>query len=131
MVRGLKVALFVYGVLQALLGIAFIFVPVWVGTMFGFTEVADLAAYLVTMLGGGLVAAAFLLILTGLDPLGNTLGLKFAIVWSALGAVTQLYSMSQGIVSFGQAGVGTILDAIFALIFLFLYPWRQEQTQKT
>ncbi len=125
MIRGLKVALIVYGVMQAVLGFAFIIAPHQVGDMFGLGEIADYVPYLMAMLGGCFIAASFVLIVTGLNPLGHINGVKFAILWSILGAITGLYSIVQGAVDFSQAGTGIIIDAVFAVAFLALYPYRK------
>ncbi len=125
MIRGLKIALIVYGAIHVLLGFAFIVAPHQVGSMFGFGEIADYVPYIMAMFGGGFIAASFVFIVTGLDPLGHITGVKFAILWSVLGVVTQLYSMIQGAVDFSQAGMGIICDAVFAIAFLALYPYRK------
>ncbi len=125
MVRGLKIALIVYGVMQALLGLAFIVAPDQVGSMFGLKEIASYVPYIMAMLGGCMIAAAFVFLVTGLNPLSHIIGVKFAILWSILGALTALYSIIRGAVDFSQAGTGVILDAVFAIAFLALYPYRK------
>ncbi|MFC2006291.1 hypothetical protein ACFLVG_05015 [Chloroflexota bacterium] len=125
MIRGLKVALIVYGVVHVLLGLAFILTPYQLGSMFGLGEIADYVPYPMALLGGGFIAASFLFIVTGLNPLEHISGVKFAILWSSLGIITGLYSIARGAVDFSQAGMGIILDVVFAIAFLALYPYRK------
>ncbi|MFH0768819.1 MAG: hypothetical protein V1932_04545 [Chloroflexota bacterium] len=126
MIRSLKVALILYGAIHVLFGFGFIVAPQLVGSISGFDELAPSALYVMAMLGGGFIAVSFLLIVTGLNPLEHISGLKFAILWSVLGVVTQLYSVLQGVVDFSQAGTGIICDAVFAIAFLALYPYRRQ-----
>ncbi len=126
MIRGLKVALIVYAVIQALLGLASIVAPDQVGSMFGLGKIAYYVPYILAMFGCCLIAASFVFIVTGLNPLEHITGVKFAILWSILGAITGLYSIIQGAVNFSQAGTGIIMDAVFAIAFLALYPYRKS-----
>ena len=125
MIRGLRIALIVYGVIHALFGLAFILAPYQVGCMFGLGEIADYVPYLMALLGGSFIAASFLFIVTGLNPLEHITGVKFAILWSILCVITGLYSIGRGAVDFSQAGMGIIIDAVFAVAFLALYPYRK------
>jgi hypothetical protein len=52
---------------------------------------------------------------------------KFAILWTILGALAGLYAVIQGAVNFGEVGMQIIMDAVFAVVFLALYPWRATQ----
>ncbi len=126
MIRGLKIALIGYGVMHIFLGFAFIIAPKQIGSLFGFGEITGYVPYIMAMLGGGFIAVSFLLTVTGLNPLEHIGGVKFAILWSILGVITQLYSILQGAVNFSQAGMGIISDAVFAIAFLALYPYRKS-----
>ncbi len=126
MIRGLKIALIVYGVIHILLGLALIITPHQTGDMLGLGEIADYVPYFMAMWGSLFIAASFLLIVTGLNPLEHITGVKFAILWSTLGAITGAYSIIQGAVDFSQAGIGIIEDAVFAIAFLVLYPYRRS-----
>jgi hypothetical protein len=125
MIRGLKIALIVYGAILILLGLALIIAPYQTGSMFGFGEIATYVPYLTALLGGGFIAVSVWFIVAGLDPLRHISLVKLAILWSSLGVVTGLYSIAQGAVDFSQAGMGIILDAVFAIAFLALYPYRK------
>ena len=125
MIRGLKIALIVYGAIHILFGLAFIIAPYQVATMFGLGEIAAYVTYLLALLGGTFIAAAFLLIVAGKDPLGHITVVKFAILLATLGAVMGLYSIIRGAADFSLAGMGIIMDAVFAVAFLALYPYRK------
>ena len=125
MIRGLKIALIVYGAILILSGLAFIIAPYQVASMSGLGEIAAQVPYFMASLGGCFIAVSVWFIVAGLDPLRHISLVKLAILWSSLGVVTGLYSIVQGAVDFSQAGMGIILDAVFAIAFLALYPYRK------
>ena len=125
MIRGLKIALLTYGAIHVLFGISFIIAPHQVAITFGIGEIADYVPYLMALLGGAFIAISFLLIVAGMNPLGHITVVKFVILWTILGVVMGLYSIVRGAVDFSVAGTGIIMDAIFAVTFLALYPYRQ------
>ena len=125
MIRGLKIALIVYGAILILSGIAFIIAPYQVASMSGLGEIAAQVPYFMALLGGCFIAVSVWFIVAGLEPLRHISLVKLAILWSSLGVVTGLYSIVQGAVDFSQAGMGIILDAVFAIAFLALYPYRK------
>ena len=124
MIRALKVVLIVYGVINILLGLAFILAPYQAASLMGFGEIADLGVYVGALYGATAIAASVWLIAAGRDPLRHITWVKFAILWSILLAVAGLYLVVRGAVDFSQAGVGIIIDAVFAAAFLVFYPWR-------
>ena len=125
MIRGLKIALIVYGVIHILLGLALAVAPYQAASMFGLGEIADYVPYLTALLGGCFIAVSVWFIVAGLDPLRHICLVKLAILWSSLGVVMGLYSILRGAVDFSQAGTGIILDAVFATAFLAFYPYRK------
>jgi len=124
MIRALKVTMIVWGIIGILFGLAFIFVPYELGGMLGYEEGPDYVPYFLASLGGCFIAVSVFLIAAARDPLRHIYWVKFAILWSILGVVIGLYSIIRGYVDFGQAGMGVILDAVFAVAFLVFYPWR-------
>lgn len=124
MIRGLKIVLIVYGVIGILLGLAFLVVPYQVASMFGFGEIAAYVPYIMAMCGVSFIAPAVWLIVAGRDPLRHITWVKFAILWSILLVVAGAYSIVQGAADFSQIGTGIITDAVFAVAFLALYPYR-------
>lgn len=128
MIRGLKVAMIVWGVIGILFGLAFIFVPRQLGAMLGYEEGPKYVPYFLASMGGGVISASVFLLVAARDPLRHINWVKFAILWSLLGAVLGLYSIIRGYVGFGQAGMGIILNAVFAAAFLALYPYRAARS---
>lgn len=124
MIRALKVAIIVFGVIHILLGLALIFAPYQTASMLGFSEIAAPAVYIAALCGLTFIAASVWLIVAGRDPLRHLIWVKFAISWTLLGVVVQLYLVAQGVVNFSQAGPGIIIDAVFAVAFLAFYPYR-------
>ena len=125
MIRGLKVALILYGAIGILLGLAFIFVPRELGEMFGYAaEGPEYILSFLASLGVCIIAPSVFLIAAARDPLRHISWVKFAILWAILAAVIDLYSVIQGYIDFGQAAMGIILNAVFAVAFLALYPYR-------
>ena len=56
--------------------------------------------------------------------MGNIYWVKFAITKTVLFVVVELYLIIQGYVDFNQIVAAIILDGVFAVLFLVLYPWR-------
>jgi hypothetical protein len=52
---------------------------------------------------------------------------KFAILWCILGVVAGVYSIIRGFVDFSQAGMQIVLNAVFAVVLLALYPYRSAK----
>ena len=79
MIRALKVALILYGVIGILFGLAFIFVPYELGSMFGFEEGPEYVPHFLALLGVCFIAPAVFLIAAARDPLRHISWVKFAI----------------------------------------------------
>lgn len=127
MIRGLKVALVLFGAMSILAGLAHIIAPYQLSSVMGFGEIPDVCrpvTYVMAMVGISFIAPGVWLIVAGRDPLRHITWVKFAILWSLLAVVAGLYSIVQGAVSFSQVGMVIILDAVFAVAFLVLYPYR-------
>jgi len=122
----MKIALIVYGAVHVVMGVPFIIAPYWAASVFGLGEIAVYVPYLMALLGGAFIAVAFLLIAAGLNPIEHITVVKFAILWTIMGVAMGLYSIVRGAVDFSVAGMGIILDAVFAIAFLSLYPYRRS-----
>ena len=128
MIRGLQIAMILYGVIGILLGLAFLVVPYQAASMSGFGEIAYYVPYIMAMCGVSFIAPAVWLILAGRDPLRHITWVKFAILWSILLVLAGSYSILRGAVDFSQVGTGIIIDAVFAVAFLSLYPYRAARS---
>jgi len=121
----LKVALIIYGAILLAQGIIFIVAPNWTAEKSGFEELAAYVPYFLAIIGAAFIAAGVWFAMTGLDPIRNINGVRFAVLWASLLLVIQLYSLGQGYVEFNQIWPGVILNAIFAAAFLVFYPYRR------
>ena len=122
----LKVALVFYGAIHIVQGLFLIIDPDRVVSLSGFGEVAGFEPYFLAILGSTFIAAAVWFIVSGLDPLQNITWVKFAILWSVILLVVQLYTVAKGTVTFGDTWIGITETAIFAVAFLVFYPYRQR-----
>ena len=122
-------ALILFGAISILSGLAHIIVPYQLASMVGFGEIADYVPYLMAMVGICFIAPGVWLIVAGRDPLRHITWVKFAILWSILAVVAGLYSIIQDAVNFSQVGMVIILDAVFAVAFLALYPYRAARAE--
>ena len=124
MIRGLKIVMIVYGAITILFSLMFFFVIEQAAEMSGFGEIADYVPYVVALLCISFIAPSVWLIVAARDPLRHINWVKFAITWTILGVVAGLYSLVRGYVDFSQAGMQIIMDIVFAVAFLALYPYR-------
>lgn len=121
-VRALKTTMFVWGVVIAAFGLAFIFVPTQLVETFGYEGGPEWISAIMAGYGGCFIAASAFVLSAARNPLQNLSWVKFAIVFSGLDILTALYSVGRGYVHFGQAAMGIVLFAVFLVAFLALYP---------
>lgn len=122
MIRALKAAMIAYGVIGIFFGLAFIFVPKQLGVSQGFEVVPKYQPYFLMLLGSYYVAPSIFLIVAGRDPVRHISWVRFAILWTILSVLTQLYCLIRGFVTFGQTELGLIIDGAFAVAFIVFYP---------
>lgn len=130
MIKSLKVTLIVYGVVEILFGLGFVFFLQEIGEMFGFEKGPDYQSYYGVLLGLTLIAVSVFLIAAARDPLRHISWVKFAILWAIIGVIAGVYSIILGYVDFGQAGMGIIWDAVVAVALLIFYPWRAARVSE-
>jgi len=124
MIKGLKVTMIVLGVVEICFGLGFLFFMPAMVAMLGFEQGPAYIQYMGALLGLTLIPISIFIIAAARDPLKHLNWVKFAIWWEVLGVLAGLYSMIMGYVNFGQAGMGTIWDAVVAAALLIFYPWR-------
>jgi hypothetical protein len=125
MIRGLKIALIVFAVIEILMGLLLVFFPDKLASSGGIHNVTGYLKYIMALLGICLIVPGSFLIVAGRDPLRHINWVKFAIVWFILATAAGLYSIVKGDVDFNHAGILIILHAVFALVLLALYPYRR------
>jgi len=133
MLKALKVILIVYGALSAVSGLMHIFAPGMLMSTMGLA-VEDLPAkwmptlYSMTSVGVSFVAGGVYLIIAGTkDILRNILWVQFALLWSILAVAAGVYSVFMGYVTFNQAMMPMILDAVFFVLLMVFYPWGRTE----
>ncbi|MBA7624399.1 hypothetical protein ES703_31806 [subsurface metagenome] len=120
----LKVALVIYGAIHITQGIILLVVPDRVTEFSGF-EVLASSEYFLAILGGTFIAAGVLLAITGLNPLQNINGVRFAVLWAGLLLIIPLFALGREYVDFGDIMFIVIENAIFVAAFLIFYPYRR------
>ena len=124
MIKALRVVLIVYGAILLVMGLGGIIFTDQISGLFGIEEVTDGIIYLAVIVSAFSISTGIWLIIAGRDPLGNIYWVKFAITKTVLFVVVELYLIIQGYVDFNQIVAAIILDGVFAMLFLALYPWR-------
>jgi len=127
MIKGLKVAMIIWAAIAILVGLAYIFLPGQLSAMGGFEKAPAWADYVLALLGVCFVATgAFVIVAAVRGPLKHIMWVQFSIVVTILISVVAACAIMRGLVTFGQEGPLLIVNAVFAVIFLALYPWRAK-----
>jgi hypothetical protein len=128
MIKSLKVVLIIYGAISAVMGVMHIFAPDLLTAMMGLGEMpaaCSPALYAMAMVGISFIAGGVYLIVAGTrDIIRHIYWVQFAILWAILAVAAGLYSVMRGYVTFEQVMMPIILDAVFAVALLALYPYR-------
>jgi hypothetical protein len=127
MIKGLKIAMIIWAAIAILVGTAYVFIPDKLAEMGGFEKAPAWADYVTALLGVCFVATgAFVIAAAVRDPLKHIMWVQFSIVVTILIAAVAAYAIMRGVVTFGQEGPLLIVNAVFAVVFLALYPWRAK-----
>jgi hypothetical protein len=117
----------IWAAIAILVGLAYIFIPRQLGEMGGFEKGPAWVAYILALLGVCFVATgAFVIAAAVQGPLKYIKWVQFAIVVTILIAVVAASAIMRGLVTFSQEGPLLIVNAVFAVVFLALYPWRAK-----
>jgi hypothetical protein len=127
MIKGLKVVMIIGAAVWILLGLALVFTPGQLGAMMGFAKGPDWSPYIHALLGVCYIAGgAFIIVAAARDPLKHIMWVQFAIVVTVLALAVELYSIMRGFVTFEQVGTVIIVNAVFFVALMALYPWRAK-----
>ena len=127
MVKGLRIAMIIWAAIAILVGLAYIFIPDQLSQMGGFEKAPAWADYVMALLGVCFVATgAFVIVAAVKGPLKHIKWVQFSIVVTILISVVAAYAIIRGVVTFEQEGPLLLTNAIFAIVFLALYPWRAK-----
>jgi hypothetical protein len=125
MIKGLKVVMIIGAAIWILLGLALVFVPGQLGAMMGFAKGPEWSPYLHAWLGVFyLVGGAFIMVAAVRDPLKHIMWVQFGIAVTILTLAVEVYSLMRGFVTFEQIVMEIIINAIFFVALMALYPWR-------
>ena len=127
MTKALKILMIVFGAILVLVGLANILFPGQWGEMHGMREGPGYLMWIVALMGVISITVGVWVIIAGRDPLRDINWVKFAITWCILALVIHIYSIIKGYVGFNQVVGFVIIDAVFAILFLALYPWRRAR----
>ncbi len=125
MIKGLTVAMIVWAAVGILFGLGFVFAPEQLCSMFGFEKAPTYVPYFLAFIGISYIVAGVFVIIAARNPLKHIMWVQLAIAWSLLDALSALYFIIRGNVNFSQAGMVPIIDVVFVVAFLALYPWRK------
>lgn len=125
MKKGLAVAMIVWAAIGIVYGLVFIIAPGQTLSTFGPGKWPAYAPYFLMLLGNSYIVSGVFVIIAARDPLKHILWLQLAIAWSLLDALGAFYFMIWGEVNFSQAELGLVIDIIFVVAFLALYPRRK------
>lgn len=128
MIKALKVLLIIIGVVYILVGLATIIIPDQWAALGGIEEISAYERWLLAVLGASFIAAGVWVIVAWRDPLRHINWVKFVILKSILTVVVGVYLITQDYVDFSQVGPVIILDAVFTVALLALYPWRAARS---
>jgi hypothetical protein len=117
----------IWAAIAILVGLAYIFFPSQLGEMGGFEKGPAWVPYILALLGICFVATgAFVIVAAARDTLKHIMWVQFAIAVAVLIVVVAASSIMRGLVTFSQEGPLLIVNAVFAVVFLALYPWRAK-----
>ena len=127
MTMALKVVMIAYVAVDILFGIGFIFLPSQLSEMFGFAKPDGPHLYDLAFLGvTWIVFSVFIIIAAVRDPLKHIMWVQCELGWVVLSLVVDVSSIGRGLVTVSQGAPGLIIDAVFTVALLALYPWRAK-----
>jgi hypothetical protein len=128
MVKALRVAMIVWSVGSILMGIGFLFFPTTLGEVMAISGGTDNTTLSVlATLGVLIIVFSVFTIIAARDPLKHILWVQYVITSAVFDGGVKVYTIARGYVTFRQIGLPLIVDAIFAVAFLALYPWRSSR----
>jgi len=129
MIKGLKVTMVLWSAIGGLTALGYIFVPQQMLT--GLEKGPAYLPYFLMLIGNAWIGCSVFVIIAARDPLKHIMWVQAAIAWSFLDLITAAYGIIREIVPFSQAGLVLIINLVFIVAFLVLYPWRKAFVEKT
>jgi hypothetical protein len=123
--RALRILLALDSAVLFLLGTLLLVLPQYVELAFGFVDLPIGVTYLVALWGCVLLTMAIGYWKASADPIHHIVWVQVGIARGVLECGVGIIYLVRGIVTFRQAGVGTIVAGLFALAYLIFYPRSQ------
>jgi hypothetical protein len=128
-IKALRVVMIIWAALGIFMGLGFIFSQTQLGNVMGFKNMTDAELSLGATLGALMIlASAFIITAAVQNPLKHILWVRFATIEAVLDAAVKVYNMIRGFATFSQIGTPLIVDVVFAVALLALYPWRKARS---
>lgn len=124
--QGLRILLALDSAVLFLLGSLLLVLPQHVEIAFGFVDLPAGVTYIVALWGCVLLTMAIGYWKAAADPARHIAWVQVGIARGALECGVGIIYLARGIVTFRQAGAGTILAGLVAIAYLIFYP-RNEQ----
>jgi len=105
-----------------LLGGLLIFAPAQVEQAFHFKDLPPAVAYLIGMWGCLMATMGFGYLVAATHPLRYRVWINIGIIRGALECALGICYLARGIITFQQAGLGTLVAGLLALAYVGLYP---------
>lgn len=120
--RTLRVVLSLDGAVLLELGVLLLFMPGRVATVFHFGAVPRPLIYVLGLWGCALLTLGVGYLVAGQDPMRHILWVQMGVARGALECLLGIFAMTRGVVTFNQAGVGTVLGGLIMVAYLVCYP---------
>jgi hypothetical protein len=106
----------------ALLGALLIFAPRQIEVAFGFRDLPRAVNYMIGLWGCALGTLAIGYMVAAGNPIRHRVWAQVGMARGALETALGIFYLSQGVVSFQQAGVGIIVAGLMTVAYAALYP---------
>jgi hypothetical protein len=120
--RGLRILLALDSAVLFLLGTLLLVLPQPVELAFGFPDLPAGVTYIIALWGCVLLTMAIGYWKASADPVRHVVWVQVGIARGALECGIGIIYLVRGIVTFRQAGAGTIIAGLIAIAYLVLYP---------
>lgn len=119
LLRGL---LLVDSTILFLLGGLLVFAPVRVEQAFHFQDLPAAVAYLIGMWGCLMATMGFGYLVAATHPIRYRVWINIGVIRGAVECALGIVYLARGIITFQQAGLGTLVAGLLALAYIVLYP---------
>ena len=105
-----------------LLGALMIFAPARVEQAFHFQDLPPAVAYLIGMWGCLMATMGFGYLVAATHPLRYRVWINIGIIRGTIECALGIFYLARGIITFQQAGLGTLVAGLLAVAYVGLYP---------